>query len=107
MKCLEEPLSRLANCQYNARGESFEERFKNVAILDEESLLQADYTGRLFRDGKAVISAGKTSILERVGVDGGNSLVATGFKTSFVACAGPVTLAVSSPRQVPGERASR
>jgi hypothetical protein len=30
-------------------------------------LLLADYTGRLFRDGKAVISAELTGILERLG----------------------------------------
>ncbi len=39
MKCLKEPLSRLANRQDNARGAFFEERFKSVAILDDESLL--------------------------------------------------------------------
>jgi hypothetical protein len=30
MKCLNEPLSRLANRQDDARGESFQERFKSV-----------------------------------------------------------------------------
>ena len=39
MKCLKEPLARLANRQDNTRGAFFEERFKSVAILDEESLL--------------------------------------------------------------------
>ncbi len=39
MKCLKEPLSRLANRQDNARGAFFEGRFKSVAILDEEALL--------------------------------------------------------------------
>jgi hypothetical protein len=39
MKCLKEPLSRLANRQDKTRGAFFEERFKSVAILDEESLL--------------------------------------------------------------------
>jgi hypothetical protein len=39
MKCLKEPLSRLANRQDHARGAFFESRFKSVAILDEESLL--------------------------------------------------------------------
>ena len=39
MKCLKEPLSRLANKQDLARGAFFERRFKSVAILDEESLL--------------------------------------------------------------------
>ncbi len=39
MKCLKEPLSRLANRQEQTRGAFFEGRFKSVAILDEESLL--------------------------------------------------------------------
>jgi hypothetical protein len=39
MKCLKEPLARLANRQDQARGAFFEQRFKSVAILDEESLL--------------------------------------------------------------------
>jgi REP element-mobilizing transposase RayT len=39
MKCLKEPLARLANQQDNARGAFFEERFKSIAILDEEALL--------------------------------------------------------------------
>jgi REP element-mobilizing transposase RayT len=39
MKCLKEPLSRMANRQDKTRGAFFEGRFKSVAILDEESLL--------------------------------------------------------------------
>jgi hypothetical protein len=39
MKCLKEPLSRLANRQDQTRGAFFEGRFKSVGILDEESLL--------------------------------------------------------------------
>jgi hypothetical protein len=39
MKCLKEPLARLANRQDKTRGAFFEERFKSIAILDEESLL--------------------------------------------------------------------
>jgi hypothetical protein len=39
MKCLKEPLSRLANREEQTRGALFEGRFKSVAILDEESLL--------------------------------------------------------------------
>ncbi len=39
MKCLKEPLSRMANRQEKTRGAFFEGRFKSVAILDEESLL--------------------------------------------------------------------
>ena len=39
MKCLKEPLARLANRQEQTRGTFFEGRFKSVAILDEEALL--------------------------------------------------------------------
>jgi hypothetical protein len=39
MKCLKEPLARLANRQDQMRGAFFEGRFKSVAILDEEALL--------------------------------------------------------------------
>jgi hypothetical protein len=41
MKCLKEPLARMANREENARGAFFEERFKSIAILDEEALLAA------------------------------------------------------------------
>jgi hypothetical protein len=39
MKCLTEPLSRLANRQDRVRGTFFEGRFKSVAVLAEEALL--------------------------------------------------------------------
>jgi hypothetical protein len=39
MKCLKEPLARLANRQDGTRGTFFEGRFKSIAILDDESLL--------------------------------------------------------------------
>jgi hypothetical protein len=39
MKCLKEPLSRMANRDAGTRGAFFEGRFKSVAVLDEESLL--------------------------------------------------------------------
>ena len=39
MKCLKEPLSRLANRQDKTRGTFFEGRFKSVAVLGEEALL--------------------------------------------------------------------
>ena len=39
MKCLKEPLARLANRQDQVACAFFEERFKSIAILDEESLL--------------------------------------------------------------------
>ncbi len=62
MKCLKEPLSRLANREEQTRGAFFEGRFKSVAIL-----LLVDYTGRLFRDGKAAISREVAGMLERLG----------------------------------------
>jgi hypothetical protein len=40
MKCLKEPLSRMANRQDNTRGAFFEARFKSVAVVDEEALLR-------------------------------------------------------------------
>lgn len=39
MKCLKEPLARLANKADGCKGTFFEGRFKSIAILDEESLL--------------------------------------------------------------------
>jgi hypothetical protein len=39
MKCLKEPLSRLANRQDKVRGTFFEGRFKSVAVVGEEALL--------------------------------------------------------------------
>jgi Transposase IS200 like len=41
MKCLKEPLARLANREDKTGGAFFEGRFKSVAILDEEALLAA------------------------------------------------------------------
>ena len=40
MKCLKEPLSRLANSQDKTRGTFFEGRFKSIAVVDEEALLK-------------------------------------------------------------------
>ena len=39
MKCLKEPLARMANKQDKCTGAFFEGRFKSIAILDEESLV--------------------------------------------------------------------
>jgi hypothetical protein len=39
MKCLKEPLSRLANRQDKTRGTFFEGRFKSVAVCGEEAIL--------------------------------------------------------------------
>jgi hypothetical protein len=39
MKCLKEPLARLANRQDQPRGAFFEGRFKSIAVLDEAALL--------------------------------------------------------------------
>jgi hypothetical protein len=41
MKCLKEPLSRMANREDHTGGPFFDERFKSVGILDEQSLLAA------------------------------------------------------------------
>jgi hypothetical protein len=40
MKCLKEPLARLANRQDKTRGTFFEGRFKSIAVIDDESLLK-------------------------------------------------------------------
>jgi len=91
MKCLKEPLARLANREEQTRGAFFEGRFKSVAILDEESLLATcayiemiegfslgnyvllvEYTGRLFREGKAVISGELAGVFERLGSNAEN-----------------------------------
>ena len=39
MKCLKEPLARLANREEGCSGAFWEGRFKSIAVLDEESLL--------------------------------------------------------------------
>jgi hypothetical protein len=41
MKCLKEPLSRMANREDHTGGPFFDERFKSVGILDDQSLLAA------------------------------------------------------------------
>lgn len=41
MKCLKEPLARLANAEDGTRGAFFASRYKSVAILDERALLTA------------------------------------------------------------------
>ena len=39
MKCLKEPLARLANAEDGCPGAFWEGRYKSVAVLDEEALL--------------------------------------------------------------------
>ncbi len=83
MKCLKEPLSRLANRQEQTRGEAglwlcpVEDRRRldsaREGMIEGFSLgnylLLVDYTGRLFRESKAVISAELAGIFERLGSD--------------------------------------
>jgi hypothetical protein len=70
MRCLKEPLSRLANRQNQTRGAFFEGRFKSVAILDEEALLATctDIDLNPLAAGIATVpeSSAHTSIKERV-----------------------------------------
>jgi REP element-mobilizing transposase RayT len=70
MKCLKEPLSRLANRQDQTRGAFFESRFKSVAILDEEALLAAcayiDLNPVAAGIAETPEASGHTSIKERV-----------------------------------------
>jgi REP element-mobilizing transposase RayT len=70
MKCLKEPLARLANRQDKTRGAFFEERFKSVAILDEESLLATctyiDLNSVAAGIAKAPESSPHTSVSTRV-----------------------------------------
>ena len=71
MKCLKEPLARLANRQDKTRGAFFEERFKSVAILDEESLLATcayiDLNPVAAGIAEVPEASPHTSITERVG----------------------------------------
>ena len=39
MKCLKEPLARMANQEDECKGTFWEARYKSIAILDEEALL--------------------------------------------------------------------
>jgi REP element-mobilizing transposase RayT len=70
MKCLKEPLARLANRQEETRGAFFEGRFKSVAVLDEESLLATctyiDLNPVAAGIAKVPESSDHTSIKERV-----------------------------------------
>jgi hypothetical protein len=70
MKCLKEPLARLANHEEKTRGFFFEGRFKSVAILDEESLLATcayiDLNPVAAGTAEAPEASPHTSIKERV-----------------------------------------
>jgi hypothetical protein len=63
MKCLKEPLSRLANRQDKTRGAS---KAWRSSMTNRCSNL-VEYTGRLFRQGKASISEELAGIFERLG----------------------------------------
>jgi hypothetical protein len=70
MKCLKEPLARLANREEQTRGAFFEARFKSVAILDEEALLATcafiDLTLVAAGIAEAAEASRHTSIRQRV-----------------------------------------
>lgn len=70
MKCLKEPLARLANREENCKGAFFEGRFKSIAVLDEEALLAicAYIDLNLVAAGKATVpeESAHTSIKQRV-----------------------------------------
>ena len=70
MKCLKEPLSRMANREDQTGGAFFEGRFKSIAILDEESLLATsayiDLNPVAAGVAEAPESSAYTSIKERV-----------------------------------------
>ena len=63
MKCLKEPLSRLANRQDKTRGAFFEGRFRSVAVVDDESLIKS---GRIYGP---TLSPGKSLDLGGAGRD--------------------------------------
>ena len=71
MKCLKEPLSRLANRQDGVRGAFFEARFRSVAVLEEEALLAIavyiDLNPVAARVAETPETSDFTSIKERVG----------------------------------------
>ena len=75
MKCLKEPLSRLANRQDKTRGAFFEGRFRSVAVVDDESLLKS---GRIYGP---TLSPGKSLDLRGAGRD----LRAAGFERPALA----------------------
>src|ERR1700733_10888858 len=75
MKCLKEPLSRLANRQDKTRGAFFEGRFWSVAVVDDESLIKS---GRIHGP---TLSPGKSLDLGGAGRD----LRAAGFERPALA----------------------
>ena len=70
MKCLKEPLSRMANKQDECKGAFFEGRYKSIAILDEEALLTVSAYIDLNPVAAGIVSLPEesphTSIKERV-----------------------------------------
>ena len=75
MKCLKEPLSRLANREEQTRGAFFEGRFKSVAILDEESLLA---TCAYIDLNPVAAGIAEVPGLDRGGVPGGGAVALSG-----------------------------
>jgi hypothetical protein len=81
MKCLKEPLARLANQQDGCTGAFFEGRYKSIAILDQESLLSVTASIDLNPVAAGIVplpeQSPHTIIKERV-----DNAVAQGRKTS-------------------------
>jgi putative transposase len=98
MKCLKEPLSRLANRQDNARGTFFESRFKSIAILDEEALLTTSVYIDLNPVAAQVAETPETS--EHTSIKQRLEHVDAQGKTAQLEAAEGAALPVRTPRQV-------
>jgi hypothetical protein len=61
VKCLKEPLPRLANRQDKKQGAFFEARFRSVAVVDQEALLNM-CLHRLEPRGRQVAQPPETSV---------------------------------------------
>ena len=73
MKALKEPLSRIANTEDKTRGSFWQNRFKSVAVLDDEALLTISAYVDL-----NVVAVGKATLPDRLSISAiGNSIKPT------------------------------